>query len=276
MLIKDDVFQQDRSKKFTGYRLEIALRHAHDPVLAEAIKGEALHGISFEEWYQLFIDFAKLATMEGKFKEAQDMLSSALNANVFYHSVEKQTACRLHMITAAIQAGDTQTVSDVVRWFCLERALTNDVYRLYTACLSQGNDAAAIFASNPNQKHFHRQIRALEKEFKKNQRSNDFKNPVLHTLYGHICSAARSFLDAIQHYTKAYRMAPQDPMINLSLGIAHIQRSMQRKSQNRHHHIACGFTYIFNYQEIVGETPETNYNLGRAFHHLGMFYHSLM
>jgi general transcription factor 3C polypeptide 3 (transcription factor C subunit 4) len=245
------------------------LRHVDDPVLAEAIKGDALHNISFEEWYRLFIEFAKVATMEGKFKEAQDTLGSALQANIFYHSSEKQASLRLHMITAAIHAGDTQTVSDVVRWFCLQRALTNDVYRLYPACLSRGPDVATIFAMSPNQKHFLRQVRILEKQAKRNPHSLEYKNPVLYTLYGHICAAVRNHLDATQYYTKAYRLAPNDPMINLSLGIAHLQRAMQRKSQNRHHHIICGFTYIFNYQELVGETQETCYNLGRAFHHLG-------
>lgn len=90
-------------------------------------------------------------------------------------------------------------------------------------------------------------------------------------LYGHVLNCARSFLDAITYYMKAYRLAPKDPLINLSLGIVHIQRAMQRKALNRHEHLSCGIAFLLQYQEIVGENQETNYNLGRAFHHVGMF-----
>ena len=98
------------------------------------------------------------------------------------------------------------------------------------------------------------------------------QNPILYTLYGHIFNLARSFVPAIQYYMKAYRLAPKDPLINLSLGIAHIQRSMQRKSKDRHEHINCGLLFMMQYQELVGETQESHYNMGRIFHHIGKLF----
>jgi hypothetical protein len=49
--------------------------------------------------------------------------------------------------------------------------------------------------------------------------------------------AVRIFLGAhilVGHYTTAFHLAPEDPLINLSLGIAYLHWAMQRKTDNRH------------------------------------------
>lgn len=58
-------------------------------------------------------------------------------------------------------------------------------------------------------------------------------------------------------------------MINFSLGLAHLHRAMQRKSDNRHLHIMQGFTFIMRYHELRGENMEASFNVARAFHQLG-------
>ena len=70
-------------------------------------------------------------------------------------------------------------------------------------------------------------------------------------------------------YLRAYRLSPDDPLINFSLGVAHLHRGMQRKSDNRHRHVMQGITFLMRYHEMVGGTPEANFNVGRAFHQIG-------
>ena len=80
-------------------------------------------------------------------------------------------------------------------------------------------------------------------------------NPVIITIYGQICIAAKSYQSAICVYSSvvalfittdnlpvslvyllhAYDYCPEDPMICLCLAIASIGRAMQRQSDNRHH-----------------------------------------
>ena len=112
----------------------------------------------------------------------------------------------------------------------------------------------------------------MDKEAKKSRNSLEFKNPVLYTLHGHISSCSRSYLDALNFYMKAYKLAPKDPLINLCIGVAHLHRGMQRKASDRHEHIICAFMFLQQYQEFCTSKLESFYNLGRAFHHIGLYH----
>ena len=87
-----------RTKKFTGFRHAAYLHDSEDPLLTELVKDDMFQGLSFEQWYKVFIEYAQVATLDGKEEEAQEVLKSAFHANIFYHSEEKSVALRLHMI----------------------------------------------------------------------------------------------------------------------------------------------------------------------------------
>ncbi|ORY50555.1 TPR-like protein [Rhizoclosmatium globosum] len=71
-------------------------------------------------------------------------------------------------------------------------------------------------------------------------------------------------------YLEAYTLSPRDPLINLSVGLAYIHWAMQRRIDDRHKRILQGFTFLYQYEEIRGGSPEALYNIGRAFHQLGL------
>lgn len=60
------------------------------------------------------------------------------------------------------------------------------------------------------------------------------------------------------------------------LGLAHVHRSMQRNSSNRHMQLLQGISYLLEYKEhrsvnsTVYEKQEIEYNFGRLFHMLGL------
>ncbi|KNE70205.1 hypothetical protein AMAG_15173 [Allomyces macrogynus ATCC 38327] len=94
------------------------------------------------------------------------------------------------------------------------------------------------------------------------------------------------------HYLRAYALAPDDAMLNLTLGVAYLHRAMQRKSDNRHQQVAQGIAFLLRFAEIslappapaaAGEPSDNGvppvfrqprtlvlYNLGRAFHQIGL------
>jgi len=93
-------------------------------------------------------------------------------------------------------------------------------------------------------------------------------NPVIVTLYGQMCLAAKSYQSAICKLTcyskeilmtfffpvyllHAYDYCPDDPVVCLSLAIASLSRAMQRQSDNRHQMIAqvsfCSFNLFRSY-----------------------------
>lgn len=75
---------------------------------------------------------------------------------------------------------------------------------------------------------------------------------------------------SIVFFMRAYAIAPNDPLNTLSLGIALLQASMQRKSDDRHLQIMQGMLFILEYVKLVGYCQESEYNLARAFHMLGL------
>lgn len=147
-------------------------------------------------------------------------------------------------------------------------------------------------------------------------------------LYGHILASGRSYISALNYYTRAFSVLPNNPMITFCIGLAYLHRSMQRQSENRHMQALQGMTFLFEYYDLrmgnkreekekdnkgdvnekgkdadvdamdvdveqeVGqqeaeeeeirwdERQEAEYNIGRAFHHIGRLstpsFHSFM
>src|ERR1700727_200578 len=82
---------------------------------------------------------------------------------------------------------------------------------------------------------------------------------------------------------RARSLASPDPVLELSIGLACLHRAMQRQADNRHILILQGMTFIFNYYRLVNAQSwkfpgiaglsmrqEAEYNVGRAFHQLGL------
>ena len=78
------------------------------------------------------------------------------------------------------------------------------------------------------------------------------------------------------YFFRAYAVDPMNPMINLSLALGYIHYALKRQSENRHYHITQGFAFLFAYYEIrqnsniPSERQEGEFNVGRAYHMLGL------
>lgn len=106
---------------------------------------------------------------------------------------------------------------------------------------------------------------------------NTPNSPLLHLylIMGHIYMCTRNLALAITNYLKAYKIAPQDPLISLLLGVAHLNRGMQARSENRHEHILRCFTFLCQYERITPNFEESQFNMGRAMHQIGTFFVTL-
>ncbi|CAG8535125.1 815_t:CDS:10 [Ambispora gerdemannii] len=227
-------------------------------------------GKSFQDWFEFFIKYAITAVTNGNEKEAYEVLKAACAANVFYHNEDRRFVLKMLLMEFFIDSGT--------------KAVEN-------------------FASANSQKYFIRQIKAMHYaiEGKKNNNNTGInsvsvpqnqetsehqkqppnnnitfqptkRNAALLVLYGHILACARSYVFAIGYYLQAHSLVPDDPLINLCLGIAYLHMSMQRQSDNRHLQIIQGFTFLLKYYDLQTGKQEAEYNLGRAFHHLGLFH----
>ncbi|KAH8921971.1 TPR-like protein [Atractiella rhizophila] len=95
-------------------------------------------------------------------------------------------------------------------------------------------------------------------------------NPFLQAMLGNMSILSRSYQWSIRQYLKVYENYPSNALICLCLAVGYIFRAMTRKVDNRHYAIAQAMAFLQKYRRLKGESSETQYNLGRAFHSLGL------
>ncbi|POY73527.1 hypothetical protein BMF94_3464 [Rhodotorula taiwanensis] len=100
-------------------------------------------------------------------------------------------------------------------------------------------------------------------------------SPVWFAVYGMMLHVSQSYQPAIIYLLRSYEIDKKQPLVNLTLATAYLQRAMTRKTDNRQHQIAQGFAFLDQYRRLRGPCPETEYNLARAFHHLGLQSHAI-
>ncbi|EEB06773.1 transcription factor tfiiic complex subunit sfc4 [Schizosaccharomyces japonicus yFS275] len=273
-------------------RLQDSLAWPHlEELDAESVKTKKeFRGYGLDRWFQLFMEFAIVLTKLNRMKQAHEVFRAALYANVFDEDPMKRVAMHWYMLACAIYAKDISMVSSVLRWVFNTFQFRQDSYRLWSAVLCSGHYYARYFVDSANQKFLLRLIKLMDQlvgeqdvqgaaTLAKNEDGFATRpvsyDPLLLLLYGHIMAGGRSWIPALNYYSRAYAASPEDPMINLSLGLAYIHRAMQRQTDNRHYQIVQGFTFLYRYYDIrslegPGQKQEALYNLARAYHQLGL------
>jgi general transcription factor 3C polypeptide 3 (transcription factor C subunit 4) len=88
---------------------------------------------------------------------------------------------------------------------------------------------------------------------------------------GHLFACSRSLKSSLAFYKRAYALAPHNPLITLCNGVTVLQYAFHKKCLDRHHAILQAMAYFDEYAHQYGiTTNQVQYNLGRAFHQLGL------
>ncbi|XP_078318117.1 general transcription factor 3C polypeptide 3-like isoform X1 [Crassostrea virginica] len=91
-------------------------------------------------------------------------------------------------------------------------------------------------------------------------------------LNGHNATISGTYKYALGEYVAVLRKCPEDPLVNLCIGLTFIHLAGQKFSSKKHSLFTQGLTFLNNYMELRGECQETYYNMGRALHQLGLTY----
>ncbi|KAF7318926.1 hypothetical protein HMN09_00228400 [Mycena chlorophos] len=187
------------------------------------------------------------------------VMSSGLHTTDAFISSPLQKAIARDMRLAHVAA----TNPEQIRWFSHSKRFgTTNSSKGDDDDDAQADDAGAAASSNSG---------TLPEVAKK-------LNPVIITLYGQMCVAAKSYQSAIYYLLQAYELCPQDPVICISLAVASLGRAMQRQSDNRHHLVTQAMAMLTQYRHLRTEAEnglgEIDFNFGRAFHQLGLFTHA--
>ncbi|GFS44317.1 tetratricopeptide repeat (TPR)-containing protein [Actinidia rufa] len=75
---------------------------------------------------------------------------------------------------------------------------------------------------------------------------------------------------ATREYVEAYKLAPNSPLINLSMGSTLINLAFDIRLQNKHQCVAQGLAFPYNHLRLCGNSQEGLFNVGQALHHVGL------
>uniref|UniRef100_A0A0E0MEK8 General transcription factor 3C polypeptide 3 n=1 Tax=Oryza punctata TaxID=4537 RepID=A0A0E0MEK8_ORYPU len=87
---------------------------------------------------------------------------------------------------------------------------------------------------------------------------------------GHRFTAISQHQSAARDYLEAYKLNPENPLINLCVGSALINLALGFRLQNKNQCIVQAFAFLFRYLHLCDNSQEALYNIARAYHHVGL------
>ncbi|KAM0938510.1 putative tetratricopeptide-like helical domain superfamily [Dioscorea sansibarensis] len=89
-------------------------------------------------------------------------------------------------------------------------------------------------------------------------------------MLGHQFTMLSQHQSAAREYLEAYKLQPENPLINLCVGTALINLALGHRLRNKHQCVAQGLAFLYNYLRICNDSQEAMYNIARAYHHVGL------
>jgi general transcription factor 3C polypeptide 3 (transcription factor C subunit 4) len=263
---------------------------------------EDFWGIHFDRWCDAFGRYAVLLASSGDDEQWISTLDIATQAHVFHRSKKYHHQLELSRLACALAADNSIQASIAVRWFLKEYPFGTDLFRLYSAAnrlcsFPEGFSTGAAYKVlmryiktmdyailTPDQRvaYNFRPTAGTKGGFnnKVNTEAVDSvkdHDPALFALYAHVLMCGGSYMAALNYYFRALTLTPEDPILNLSIGVAYIQHAMKRLSENRQYQIQQGLSFVYRYYDLRtkdGATAihhqEADFNVGRMWHGLGL------
>lgn len=305
-------FIKSRSKKFVGiirrtrkfnkvidYKIERLSKLSEGdnlldglPLMEERVtltSATELRGLTYDQWFDLFMDLALTMARYHSVEDGLGIIDTAQEVNVFFQDPARAKMMKFVKLAIVLQTKDEVELTENLRGLLNQFQFNRKVLQLFMFSLIRGQTALNILSSTVHQKFFLRQLKAFDSirygkhvngqaSITNKEVSNPDKlnSPYLYYIYAVLLYSSRGFLSALQYLVRLEQDAPDDPMVNLLMGLSHLHRSMQRLTANRHFQVLHGLKYLFRYYEIrnssytIIEKQEADYNIGRAFHLLGL------
>ncbi|EFZ01041.2 RNA polymerase III transcription initiation factor complex [Metarhizium robertsii ARSEF 23] len=255
-----------------------------------AIPSLATHqGISFDDWLDLFLDYAIGLAIAHRRQEAYQVCQAAKDSTVFQSS-KHGFIIHVAWSVCAIYTNDEERCVAIARHLMRDGA-TTDSYRIFSLLSMLCQSPASWYTSGPAQKYILRQIKAIDVSHEaaavrrggtgENEEAGDLTSLdidiCLLMLYGHILFTSTSYSYSLGYFLRARSLDPTNAMINLSLGLAYVHYGLKRQSSNRQYLILQGQSFLSLYarQHTNGDDyalAERYYNMGRLFQLLGIGY----
>ncbi|KAJ3499625.1 hypothetical protein NLG97_g166 [Lecanicillium saksenae] len=243
-------------------------------------------GISFDNWLNIFLDYAIGLAVNHQREEAYQVCEAAKDSVVFQAS-NHEFLIHIAWTVCAIYTNDEERCVAIARHL-MRDGVMSDSNRMFALLSRLCQSPVSWYTSGPAQKFILRQIRAIDNSYEElftTKFSPSDAGEVtfskidmdicLLMLYGHILFTSTSYTYAISYFLRARSLDPHNAMVNLSLGLAYVHYGLKRQSTNRQYLLLQGQAFISQYLEadegtVARPLAERYYNTGRLFQLLGL------
>ncbi|SCW03076.1 LAFE_0G02410g1_1 [Lachancea fermentati] len=249
-----------------------------------------LRGLTYDQWFELFMELALTITKLQSVEDGLSIIETAQEVNVFVQDPGRVKMMKFVKLAIVLQMEDEGELVDNLRGILNQFQFNRKVLHNFMYCVTRGQMSLDVLSSTVQQKFFLRQLKAYDsvryEQHIAGQASVTNKkvfnpdgeiSPYLYYIYAVLLYSSKGFLLALQYLRRLKPHLSEDPMLNFLMGLAHLHRSMQRLTASRHFQILQGLRYLYQYYDIrskkytAKEKQEADYNIGRAFHLLGLF-----
>ncbi|ESP05339.1 hypothetical protein LOTGIDRAFT_208362 [Lottia gigantea] len=209
--------------------------------------------VTSDDMWAIYLKLCNALLESNRLEELLEITTLGLTCPQFMRDEEKIKETEFMCLIACILNKNGQFAYGFVKDICLKFKDCNQAWNLFQQVISFANDA----------RHNKFAFRLL------------MKNPEsipLGLTNGHNCLLSGSYKNALGEYVNVLRQTPNDPMVNLCVGLCYIHIACQKFSAKKHTLFVQGISMLNKYVELRGECQETYYNMGRALHQLDLKY----
>ncbi|XP_077409657.1 general transcription factor 3C polypeptide 3 isoform X1 [Vanacampus margaritifer] len=207
--------------------------------------------LSKEDWWQLLLSCVLTLCEVQRYEEAELMVDSGMEFDSFYDVIPRRKELEFLGLSASILCHDHHKAYNYIRLMLIDNVDQPQLWNIFNQ----------LTLSSHHQRHHRFCLRQLLK-YPDNQ--------ALCVLCGHNAMVSGSFKHALAQYAQAFQSQPDDPLINMYVGLTFFHMASQKFVLKRHPLVVQGFTFLRRYVELRGECQESMFNMGRAVHQMGL------
>ncbi|KAI4356966.1 hypothetical protein L6164_000943 [Bauhinia variegata] len=205
------------------------------------------------EHHQLVIDLCKALASLQRYWEALEIINLTLRLAHNALSAEKKEELRSLGAQMAYNTTDPKHGFDCVKYIVQQHPHSVAAWNCYHKVTSR--------LENRDSRHS-KFVRVMQ------GKHTDCVPPLL--VWGHQFTALSHHQGAARKYLEAYKLLPENPLINLCVGTSLINLALGFRLQNKHQCVVQGLAFLYNNLRICGNSQEALYNIARAYHHVGL------
>ncbi|CAJ2647463.1 unnamed protein product [Trifolium pratense] len=203
-----------------------------------------------EKYHQLIIDLCNALASLQRYGEALEIINLTRHTSLSAEKNEKLLSLGTQM---AYNTTDPKQGFVCVKHNVLEHAQSVAAWNSYYKVISR--------LENRDTRH-DKFLRNMQGKFV------DCVPPIL--ISAHQFTVCSHHQDAARKYLEAYKLLPENPLVNLCVGTALINLALGFRLQNKHQCVVQGLAFLYNNLKICANSQESLFNIARAYHHVGL------